>query len=204
TNPGEQVPTALSVARLSSGTWHSVMNVTNGMQGLTDTGGQAATIYSMVSYRDHVLAAGSFHFAGTPPTWTRLSGLAQWDGSRWEPFPGPPGLYPVYLLMVRSGTLYAAGTFGGSASPLYRYDGQDWTPMGDQAFFVNAMAFHNGTLYVAADAPPSWGSTQVLRWTGSSWETIGSGKSASYAYIDALVEYDGNLVVAGRFFSMND
>jgi hypothetical protein len=206
TNPGEDTPTALSVVRLSDGTWHSLLTVSEGMQGLTGSGGESAVVNSMTTYRNRVIAAGSFRFAGAPPGWTRLAGLAEWTGTHWAPFPLPPGLDTVCFLLVKADTLYLAGTLQGSPvtpSPVFKYDGTQWTPLGNQpSSFVWAMTLVSGDLYAVMYEPP-YTIPSVRRWTGSTWETIGVPSGPDIPFIATLAEYQGNLVAAGRFSSID-
>lgn len=204
TNPGETSPTALAVAALSNGSWHSLESVTSRTAGLTGPGGQGAYVSSMARHRDGIVFAGSFRYAGTPLGWTVVPGLAEWTGSDWESFPTPPGLDLVWYLEARGDTLYAAGTMNGqegTPSSVFLYDGSTWAPLGADKFFVQALELYEGVVHVVAY---DWRNNvvDIRRWTGSAWEPIGRVDGPSNPTSVDLVEWNGKLVTCGRFASV--
>jgi hypothetical protein len=204
TNPGETSPTALAVAVLANGSWHSLVSATGRMAGLTGPGGQSAYVSSMARRGDGIVVAGSFRYAGAPSGWAVVPGLAEWTGNEWIAFPAPPGLDFVGYLEARGDTLYAAGTMDhqeGTPSSVFRYDGSTWAPLGADKFFVNAMALYGGVVHVVAY---DWRNNMVdiRRWTGSAWEAIGRVDGPYFPTSFGLVEWNGKLVTAGRFASV--
>jgi hypothetical protein len=200
---GNTATVALSVARLSDGVWAPLMPVGDGMRGLTHPEGNV-WVESLAAHRGHIIAAGHFQFAGAPPGWAKVDGMAEWTGTGWAPFPRPQGLDYVYLLLSEEDTLYAAGwsiVYPPVAPAIWHYDGTAWTGLGAPAGLVNAMTTYRGSL-VAAFGDPDAG-LSVRLWTGSEWEDIGHGEDFYYPLIQSMVEWDGKLVVAGRFTSIN-
>jgi hypothetical protein len=43
----------------------------------------------------------------------------------------------------------------------------------------------------------------VLRWTGSDWKEVGRAEGAYYPFVASMIEWDGKLIVAGRFDSIS-
>jgi hypothetical protein len=201
---GDTTAVALSVARLSNTTWASLMPVDPGMQGLTDPEGYAY-VGAMAVYRGHMVAAGDFQYAGAPPGWIKVNELAEWTGAEWIPFPHPPDLEYLIGLLSERDTLYASGwsVQHPLTPPIWRYDGTAWEPLGTLPAPAFAMARY-GESIVAAVRDNQDPRSVVLRWTGSEWQEFGSAASGSdFPLIEIMAEWDGKLVVGGRFQSIN-
>ncbi len=209
-NPGSVVPVALSIARLSGGSWSAMTGFTGRMRGLVAAGGGQGWVSSMVPHRDHLLAAGKFAYAGDPPGWAPMGNLADWDGTRWSQFPAPPDAYEILGLLAKGDTLYASAISNHGFAPgetpvfFYRSDGTHWTALDGSPVEPDAMTLYRGDLCVAGVTLADMGESRVLRWNGAGWDLIGTATGgSSVPVIEALVEYQGSLIAAGRFLTMD-
>jgi len=142
------------------------------------------------------------------------SNIAKWDGSNWSAvgsglrgpsFPSSPVVSSIAL--DSNGDLYASGTIygvGGGAPTFFgvaRWDGTNWSGMGDgisssvQALgATNGIVFATGSFSVAGEVPASG----IARWDGASWQALGpSGMNSRAACF--LIDASGNLYVGGSF-----
>lgn len=110
--------------------------------------------------------------------------------------------------------LYAGGGFtsagGNSANHIARWDGQDWTQVGNGVNDVVAgmVAFDDGdgtALYAIGDFTSSGSTTlnYVARWTGSEWTAIGAGLGGSGRTLAVFDDGDGATLYAGGGFTSN-
>ncbi|HVM97275.1 MAG TPA: hypothetical protein VMT89_12855, partial [Candidatus Acidoferrales bacterium] len=152
---------------------------------------------------------------------------AKWDGSTWSALGTGvnPGTYStVNKLVVHGADVYAGGygifnTVGGVAHNLARWDGTNWSDVGQQtgglgveipevprAARINAMVVSGNNMYaagyftLAGDAATQY----VMKWDGTSWSTLGSGLGNGTvgnweAYALAIVGTD--VYVGGNFNS---
>lgn len=112
--------------------------------------------------------------------------------------------------------ILVAGEFsqvaGVVAASIARWDGSDWSPLGGiEGNGVNgliyAMARYQGSLYVGGEFSAAGGvpAANIARWDGSNWHALAEGVALGVPYypaqVLALAEYDGELVVGGRFTS---
>ena len=202
---GNASTVALSVARLSNQSWVPLMPVEPGMQGLANRAGYAY-VRSLAVYRGHVVAAGDFQYAGAPPGWEPVNGLAEWTDTEWTPFPRPPGLEYLIALLSERDTLYAAGWSNQNqmTPAIWRHGGTAWEPLGTMPGPAFVMASYGGSI-VAVFRDIQNPRSMVLRWNGSEWQEIGSadGDGSYFPLIESMIEWNGKLVVGGRFQSIN-
>jgi trimeric autotransporter adhesin len=135
------------------------------------------------------------------------NGIARWDGSSWHGFgSGPAPTGHVLAVATYGGELYAGGSFttssGAPASYVSRWDGSGWHQLGSGVSGgnltpgVNAMAVHDGRLYVAGHFTQAGGAParHVAAWDGQTWEPVGEiGGPAFSARVTALASYAGSL-----------
>jgi hypothetical protein len=175
--------------------------------------GVNAAVFSLETFDD---GAGSDLYVGggfTSATGVALARyLARWDGSDWSAVDGgADGGVQTMRTITENGRdyLYIGGAFsavgGVPAALIARYDGVDWRPIGAglEGTEVRAIVpFDDGrgtSLIVGGslDEPGSRGEDAgILRWDGQAWSVLGGGLSR---FVDAMVEFEGRLVVAGRF-----
>lgn len=141
--------------------------------------------------------------------------IAAWDGASWRAL-GSGFDGAVYGLAVYQGDLIATGDFstadGVYANNIARYDGTTWRPLGTgltgpggnyaegRALAVFGSDLIAGGAFSHAGGVPS---TNVARWNGSFWSTLGApgtgvGTPAA-SFVRALRVHDGALYIGGLF-----
>jgi hypothetical protein len=114
----------------------------------------------------------------------------------------------VLCLAWYDGMLFAGGAFTEiygingyiTANGLAAWDGSTWRAVGwpynPTSYPVRALVVHDGELFASA-------ADHVARWTGESWEMLGTafGGGNPYNGVCAMSTYDGQLVAAGDFTS---
>ncbi|HMJ67207.1 MAG TPA: hypothetical protein VK615_17815, partial [Candidatus Binatia bacterium] len=147
--------------------------------------GAENTVLAVMRHGSYIYIAGLFSFAGD----VNATNIAQWDGADGHTVgeglgtSGPAGtpLTYVYSLATDGLYLYAGGYFTNSGStPLtssvVRWDGTQWSPIGNLRGVPIHMQFIDGTLYAAGSlaVPGDTNTYAVARWNGVSWDTMGS------------------------------
>lgn len=183
---------------------HSNLNWDEGF-GLPGTNRE---IHAM-EWADGILyAAGDFSaIAGS-----YVNHIARWDGARWAPLGtefvnGVDGL--VRAIAVDGDNVYVGGDFKGAAGQLARNiavwnkSTNTWSSLGGgvggfTASTVNAIAVHDGSLYVAGRflAAGSVVAANIARWDGTRWHRVGAGVNNDISALHIEGDY---LYVAGDF-----
>ncbi|MEE8404875.1 MAG: T9SS type A sorting domain-containing protein, partial [candidate division Zixibacteria bacterium] len=163
-------------------------------------------VFKIVQYDNKLIAGGYFNVAGGVQSYR----IAAWDGKKWNwmsPYSNYWGLTIITSFTVYENDLIVGGFFdsigGIAARNIASWDGTTWKAM-DTGIIVAAygMIDYNGDLVVGGGAIGEL-INQLLVWNGTSWSTLGRGISGRNAMIYDLIEFDGNLVVAGLFDSIN-
>jgi trimeric autotransporter adhesin len=138
--------------------------------------------------------------------------IAHWDGAAWQPL-GAGVNGRVYALVAHAGGVYVGGDYlnagGLLTADIARWDATNgWSKLGDgvanRTSAVYALAVLNGLLYVGGDFDEVSGlpATGVAVWDGTMWAAVGGGvgyERGIPAAVRALLVFQGQLVVAGRF-----
>jgi hypothetical protein len=160
------------IARWNGTTWSSL------------GAGVVGRVLTLAVYSGLLYAGGDLTQAGGLP----VSSLASWSGTTWSPVGNPNGT--VRSLAVRNTTsittsyLFAGGLFttigGFAAQHVARYNAatNSWTALGAglpgvacRALYVRATGLSSYELTAATEDLA--GANQVLRWSGSVWNTLG-------------------------------
>ena len=158
-----------------------------------------------------VVAGGAFTIAGG----VGANHIARWDGTSWSSLgsgmsgSGWPATAVRCLVALAGGNLVAGGVFttagGVSADNIARWDGAGWAALGGMIALgldpgVHALTtLPNGDL-VAGGGLMSAGiehATNVARWNGSSWSSLGLGLNNAVLALTAMP--NGDFVAGGRF-----
>ncbi len=170
-----------------------------------------------------LVAAGRFNRAGN----ALAKNVALWNGEAWGALGSVAGR-DVDALAVYGGQLYAGTSvsvpFYATSEVIHRWDGSAWIGVGSgitgylqsgygpgpptKVSSVSAFALYQGQL-IAAGAFSDVGSqpaNNIVRWTGSSWQALGSGLGgassacqSSHGRVRALAVYNGELYAGGNF-----
>lgn len=150
---------------------------------------------------------------GSTVAGTGSTGIARWDGAKWNGLGTGLNGAPRALLVLPNGDLVAGGGFGTAGGivtgGVARWDGAKWSRFGaTNAPDCNALAIRaNGRLLVGGTIRPSDHTTNhMAEWDGTKWITLGTGSSVDRfpGEVHALTALtDGGFVMGGRFTSVN-
>lgn len=166
-----------------------------------------------------LFVAGTFTMAGG----ISVNGVAKWDGNEWSALTGPSGTgvnnYANALEVYDDGSgpaLYVGGNFtsagGYPASNLAKWDGTDWTPIGDPTLGpilqeIHALKVFDERLYIGGNFRfiqgvefnriASWNGFQFAKLTGS----LGTGVSNAVYALHVFDPGDGPKLLVGGIFS---
>lgn len=175
--------------------------------------GDTRRVKALTSFNGNLIAGGDFRAMGTN---TKTKRIAQWNGTAWQNM-GAGFSGEVRALAVFNNELYAGGIIEEDSSGIIDYpgnlakwNGTAWDAVAGfdaNSVDVRAMYVFKGKLHVTnmrydnnlASVRPV-----ISVFDGSSWTDIpGEFKGPlNYAYLYAIGEYKGNLVVAGVFDSV--
>lgn len=170
-------------------------------------GGVVSAISDLLALPNGDLVAGGW-FTRVNGGGTVAENVAYWNGATWQPLGNTFGFlqgldYWVHALAFHNGQVVAAGEFGSPAPFLAKLSGSTWVAFapGDFNDVVQALAvMPNGDLVAAGPftshslAGPR---AHIARWSGSSWQAMGSGMNSDVAKLWVLP--DGDLVASGAF-----
>jgi hypothetical protein len=180
--------------------------------------GMDDSVTALLSYDDGrgtaLYAGGFFANAGGAGTW----GIAKWDGSSWSALGGgdvygSPDALATYddgggRALYAGGYSFAVASAAGPVEHLAKWDGSSWSALGSGVDGgVNALAVYDdgrgpalyagGYYFALAGSVVAHG---IARWSGASWEPLGSGVDGG---VGALAVYDAGTgperYVAGQF-----
>ncbi len=201
------------VARWDGAEWHALNDEPN--PSLVNS------VAAVAAFDGGLVVGGQFPSMGGVPA----ANVARLGDGGWEPLgSGLTGCYGIQVraLTVRNGVLFAGGTFldagGTEIHHLASWDGSTWRAVnGSMAegcdryvlddvivgVSVQALLFRSDGLWVGGDYDGVVGAPGVARlgrwnhtWAGLPFPDQGSGWSS---VVEALAEYDGDLVVGGDF-----
>jgi len=198
----------------------------NGTAWSTPTADMNAGVLAMVvDGSGNVYAGGSFTSAGG----NTVNHVARWNGSAWLPVGSGLGSRPglgydqttyeavTTLAMDGSGNLYAGGSFTNAGSlaitNVAKWNGSTWSNLGTglgslgQYGSVSKLAWDGtySTLYAVGGfaRAGSGGYTNVAKWNGTAWSSLGSGLYYKPGYGssgNALAVSGANVYVGGNFW----
>ncbi len=167
---------------------------------------QFGGVYSLESFGDDLIAAGSFKEAAGFPG----NGIARWDGADWSALgKGLDG--DVRAIASVNGSLVVGGYFGSSGSVsvnrLALWSGTEWQEFapGHGAYVIRSLMNHQGGLYAGGDfgSKPDLGALILRRWNGSEWTSVGGGLYGGWTA--RLHEHQGKIIAGGSpSFAIDD
>ena len=163
----------------------------------------------------HLLAGGTFTRTGRHNIASRVAGWNEEEWT-WHHLGQETEIDPVvHALSMYEGELVAGGSMRAAGADLVgcfaRWDGDRWSGFGGVSdgpvltlLPYNSDLIVGGSFYWVAGDVPCQG---IGRWDGSAWHTLGDGLEYYPAYgpqVRVLCEWQGELVVGGRFFGAVD
>lgn len=154
-------------------------------------------------YKNGIVAGGDVRLTGSIGEYVLLKSDTEW---------GPLGTGlngRVNALKEFEGDLIAGagGQFSNEMNVpdhgVKRWDGANWTPMGQGIRNVNALAVYRGRLIVGGGffSPGFLPPYRIAQWNGTEWESMGTGfnDNNSTSGVYALTEFEGDLIAGGYF-----
>lgn len=167
------VPVA-SVARWDGSTWSALGAGLHPNDSWTPITQELGGVRRLVATANGLVAFGLFDASGSTP----MFDVASWNGTAWSAvgaFPGGSFVSRIEGTVLANGDLVACGNafFFSPSQFVVRWDGVAWSylPLPSQSPNVVA-ALPNGDLVVGGSA--LFGNASVERWTGNSWQVLGS------------------------------
>ncbi|NDY95600.1 hypothetical protein [Wenzhouxiangella limi] len=178
------------------------------------------TVRDLLQYQGELWVAGNFDFAGTRPM---PLGVARWDGQRWlrAPVEGSQflcGVFKDFEVGASGELLGLTSCFSSSGDVVFsstaQFDGTSWQPLaqglngnpvGVEVDPVTGNAYFYGAFTeTVGDAPTAV--NRIARWDGAAWSSVGEGaengvsrSTSSFADIDSIAAYDGQIMIEGFF-----
>ena len=177
--------------------------------------GDTRDVLALTSFNGNLIAGGDFRAMGSN---TKTKRIALWNGSQWQNM-GAGFNGEVRALAVFNNELYAAGYFSNDSSGNINYPGNiaRWNGSAWQAVSgadadntdIRAMFVYKGKLHITNmryDNSINTVRPVISVFDGTTWSDLpGEFKGpVNYAYLYAIGEYKGNLVVAGVFDSVGN
>ncbi len=147
-----------------------------------------------IEYDGALYICGYFKGLSDPPT--SNSGLARWDGTEWEVVETGALNGGVLAMEVYNDELYVAGSLnylaGDSRHAVRKWDGTEWTQVGELEGLIYDLLAFDGKLYCAGiftsiDGVEAKG---VAVWDGSEWSAVGD---RDLSPSEGLVVYEDDL-----------
>ncbi len=176
-------------------------------------------VNGIIRFSNQIYVIGNFTKAGNKT----VNGITYWNGINWENFgtglkmgDGTHGI-GIRLKIINS-ELYICGVFdsieGISANSIGKYDGSNWSAVHNFPVIptdigaknrINDIAFYNNELYVCGNLNnlPIGTIFNIVKWDGADWVSVGGGIRGSIVFVNKMLVYNNELIVAG-LFSKND
>lgn len=174
----------------------------------------AEPISEITRFKDNIYIGGGFNFMDT----VLCKGLVKWDGQVWDTVTtqvddGSLWYGGISGLLSTDSFLYVLGSFDSInhvISPgIIKYDGINWFTVGDfensfpggaTADIFSCAAIYNDEIYVGGNYHDSSGHThRIAKFDGENWSDVGQGINGSFAGVEDLQVYQGELYAAGTF-----
>jgi trimeric autotransporter adhesin len=161
-------------------------------------------VFALTMYNGNLIAGGTFDTIGGISS----KGIAMWDGTDWNflaniTSTGNAGA--VGELYTHGTDLYVGGTFdtinGVPASGIARFDGANWYlyPVISNNYGIAAIIIFNNELYIGGNFSDGVGKSDILKFDGTDWVSVGGGFSGGFTWVNDFEIYQNQLYVAGYF-----
>jgi len=153
-----------------------------------------ALIQNGVEVLDVAVFGGDLYAAVSPLSLQAKArkSLVRWDGQEWVDVPGTPLASVACLKAFADGLWVGYGGYGSnSGSSVWRWNGEEWSGMGDLTGPVFSLGELNGQPFAGSAA-----SSYLVRWNGTGWITV---PGAPNYQVLTMASFDGALFVGGYF-----
>jgi hypothetical protein len=155
-------------------------------------------VYSVVKYKGELYAAGNFD-NGT------YSDIAKFNGTSWSRVGNPSlsGWGGVGDMLIYNGNLIVSGNIsvahGDPGDGVIMWDGNHWSPMGHEIFYVIDMVVFNGELYAGGYHSDPY--LRLAKWSGTQWISVDS--MSFNGGVESLSALGNSLFIGGQFDTIN-
>lgn len=171
-------------------------------------------VNGIMRFNGNTFVTGGFSKAGG----LSVDGLAEWDGTQWRGFgtglqiwDGSMGI--GFGLNVIDNELYVFGVFdsvsGNQCNSCAKWNGINWNPIHDLPLIspnsgginrIYSIVQYSNDLYCGGvfhnDSMEIY---NITKWNGSDWVSVGDGIRGGMIYINEMLVYHNDLIVAGMF-----
>lgn len=176
-------------------------------------------VNGITRYNADIYITGFFNTAGNKT----VNSIARWDGTSWYNIgTGLKGIDGnkgggIGLKLINN-ELYVFGGFdsvaGIAANSIAKYDGSNWNAVHNFPVIptdigaknrINDISYYNNELYVCGNLNnlPIGTIFNIVKWDGTNWISVGSGIRGSIVFVNKMLVYHNELIVAG-LYSKND
>lgn len=176
-------------------------------RGVVSSSFPGGEVFTIAESGGRLVAAGRFTSSGRG---TSLSNVAAWGGEEWMPLTPSPN-DAVLAATEWNGQLVLGGEFTSFGSletgRITSWNGAEWVSVGGgvTGSDVQALASFEDDLYAGGAFTGAGGRivANIARWDGTEWHSVGGGIAGigTGTRVTAMVNFDGELIVAGTFTS---
>jgi hypothetical protein len=168
-------------------------------------------VNAIIKYLDTLYIGGEFTGIGNNDT---IRNIAKWNGNNWE-YITEFNLGYILDFKIYNNELYAFGgfdTFGNiSSNGLIKYNGYEWNsvfnlPKIDTIYNASnqiyCISYFENELYVGGNFHsnnPENEINDIIKYNGTEWVSVGDGLKGASAWVNNMIIYKGDLIVAGYF-----
>ena len=164
------------------------------------------TVWAMTTLGDSLVAAGNFDSIGG----IAANSIAEWDGTKWEPFGN--GIHGEVRVLAKdsSGGLYIGGKFDSAASVaalnIAHWDSSGWSPLGSGVNdTVFALCIAKNSLFAGGSFTEagSLNALRIAKWYDSSkiWDTLANLKVLNGSV--HAIQNRNTFLIGGDFTAVN-
>jgi len=172
-------------------------------------------VNAIIKYLDTLYIGGEFTGIGNNDT---IRNIAKWNGNNWE-YITEFNIGYILDFKIINNELYAFGGFDTfkdiETNGIINYNGTKWQsvhnlPKIDTIFNASNQIFdityYNNEIYIGGNFHsnnPENEINDIIKYNGTEWVSVGNGLKGSSAWVNKMVIYKGDLIVAGYFSKLD-